>query len=377
MDGDLPAWSLGAPTGRIGGTQARDSAAITAIEMVMPVDEHLVFIKDSRTRAILVFNANGALVRRIGRQGDGPGEFTEVRWMGRQDDTLWVSDGRAMQRSFFSDDGTFHRTVSLPYSIEARSRRTADRGFLSDGLIARYSVVAEPPAGAPKAPRNGNVGILTIVDSSLVVRDTLAWLAQGSGVFEVSVPPRIYFPGPDHFVATPLWAPAPDGSGVVVVERVVAPSASPTSYLVTRWDSEGRKLFSVAVPYIPVPVPPTLIDSIVAVYSDDMKEHFPSLEAAKALVRDSLAAPAFFPPASAIVFGSDGSTWVAREGLVPPPHDARRFDVIDAGGNAVGTVTLNKPGNLMAATASAVWVVELDADDVPKRHQLAPAHQIA
>jgi len=60
-----------------------------------------------------------------------------------------------------------------------------------------------------------------------------------------------------------------------------------------------------------------------------------------------------------------GRIWIAREGLVPPRFDARRYDLLDSTGRVVGTIKLARPGQLMAATAEAIWVVELESDDLP------------
>ncbi len=66
-----------------------------------------------------------------------------------------------------------------------------------------------------------------------------------------------------------------------------------------------------------------------------------------------------------VIVGTDGRTWLAREGLIPPPFTARRYDALDTTGQPAGTLQLVRPGKIMAATSDAVWVVEHDADDVP------------
>jgi hypothetical protein len=176
---------------------------------------------------------------------------------------------------------------------------------------------------------------------------------------------NIYFPGPAHFETPPLWAVAGDGTAVVVVDRSPAADSATPRFRVTKWDARGTKVFSVDVPYTPVPVPPSVVDSLVDVYAADMKTVPSAVGNAAAIVRDSLAAPRYYPSVTDVVIGSDGRIWLAREGLVPPPFTARRYDVLDDDGSPEGTVTLQRPGRIMGATRDAIWVVELDADDVP------------
>jgi hypothetical protein len=200
-----------------------------------------------------------------------------------------------------------------------------------------------------------------------VASDTISWLAQGSVLFLIHMQARgyLHFPGPNHFIETPLWNVAPNGSVIVAVDRGAPVTASPATYRVRAWNGRGASLFIVDVPFSPVPVEQRTVDSIIDVFADDMDELYASMDEARGIVRDSLKPPAFYPPVTDIVFGTDGAIWLAREGLATPPFDARRYDVIDAAGRPAGWLRLRRPGKIMAATATDVWVVELDADDVP------------
>jgi hypothetical protein len=207
--------------------------------------------------------------------------------------------------------------------------------------------------------------MLALFDADSVVRDTLMWLVQASPSLMLDVPPNLHFPGPNYFADTPLWHIAGDGSGVVVVERPPAPSGEPASYRVIRWNGDGERVFNVDIPYAPVPVPEMLVDTAVNFLADDMKEFYPSLDAVRQMVRDTLRVPQFFPPASGVLIGTDGSIWVAREGVDMAGYEARRYDVLDTAGRPAGIVSLDRPAKILAATSQAVWVVETDEDDVP------------
>jgi hypothetical protein len=83
------------------------------------------------------------------------------------------------------------------------------------------------------------------------------------------------------------------------------------------------------------------------------------------MVRDTLRAPRFFPPAASVLIATDGSIWIARDGVNLAGFEPRRYDILDPTGKPAGTITLDRPGKLLAATATSVWIVETDADDVP------------
>jgi len=73
------------------------------------VDEQgSIFISDFQDQAIKVFDSNGEYVQTIGRQGEGPGEFSYVGWMaflpgGR----LMVTDSRANRLNIFDREGAY------------------------------------------------------------------------------------------------------------------------------------------------------------------------------------------------------------------------------------------------------------------------------
>jgi hypothetical protein len=46
-------------------------------------------------------------------------------------------------------------------------------------------------------------------------------------------------------------------------------------------------------------------------------------------------------------------------------YAARHYDVLNAQGKPAGKVLLDSPGTIVAATERAVWILEIDQDDVP------------
>ena len=363
-------WQLGEHTTVIGGSNTVPDAELTEIRQVVPIHDDTVLVVDSRILSVLVFNDSGKVVRRIGRQGEGPGEFGFLSRLGNLGDSIWVSDGRKRLIHFFALDGAFRSSRPLQRK-QVRIAENTLTSFSPEGILRGGKQVGFLPATFPFAvgvtppPPHGRTGVLGLFDGDTIPTDTLIAIVQASGALTMNIPPYIHFPGDNHFADTPLYIVSSDGQSVVLVAREMATSTEMQHYRVTKWDAHGKQVFSVDVPYQPVAISETTIDSIVDLFADDMKTMYPTIDVAKQYVRDSLRSPKFYPPVSHIVVGTDGSTWLGRESLSPPPFVASRYDVLDAKGLPRGKVSLNRPGRILAATASSVWVVENDADDTP------------
>jgi hypothetical protein len=101
-------------------------------ELISPssiaVDEQRrLYVADQKPTNIKVFDSAGALVRIIGREGDGPGEFRSA-YIAVRGNRLLVHDPRVSRTSFFDTSGTFLRSfhsVGLyfgPVSLDAAGR---------------------------------------------------------------------------------------------------------------------------------------------------------------------------------------------------------------------------------------------------------------
>ncbi len=92
---------------------------------------------------VRVHSASGQFVGTIGRPGEGPGEFKSVGVMGWVGDTLWVLDFGLYRYSYFSPDGEFLRSVTVPVDLGSTPDERPPRpiGMLTDGTI-----LATPPA---------------------------------------------------------------------------------------------------------------------------------------------------------------------------------------------------------------------------------------
>ena len=75
----------------------------------------LIFIGDTGSPRVLVFNTDGSFLREIGQRGAGPGEFRAVRLHGIIRGNVAVSDNRLRRTSLFNIDGSFIRSFVFPH----------------------------------------------------------------------------------------------------------------------------------------------------------------------------------------------------------------------------------------------------------------------
>lgn len=96
-----------------------------------------IFVGDMGDRQVVVFSAAGEYLYRIGREGEGPGEFQSVLFVDIADDVLWVTE--PFRHHAFELDGTFIETVSLP--LAARSLMRDGRWWrLDDGRFVILNI---------------------------------------------------------------------------------------------------------------------------------------------------------------------------------------------------------------------------------------------
>ena len=91
-DLDLPAWK----TERLYSTAEGASATqLYQVADALFLSDKSLLVANAGSSEVLQFDSAGNLVRRIGGRGDGPGEFSTLRWLGAGSDrSFWAFDGR-------------------------------------------------------------------------------------------------------------------------------------------------------------------------------------------------------------------------------------------------------------------------------------------
>ena len=128
-----------------------------------------IWIYDYRDRRMFLFDSAGTLVRRVGRKGQGPGEFEQGNGMVALADTgIAFLDSRNARISFFAANGDFRSSFPVPSgaktSYVARDRNlftggpfscrgaSSALGIRSDGTATRAQIF---PSRATVMPTRG------------------------------------------------------------------------------------------------------------------------------------------------------------------------------------------------------------------------------
>lgn len=370
-DLDAEPWGL-EPEFRIGSVDEPDYSLTYVADLEVGPDGRICVLQ-SQEQLIRVFDRTGRFVGRIGRRGAGPGEFVSPSRMGWRADTLWVIDGGQNRISFFGPDGTFLSSLPTNWSPPGDFGRTSSRmavmGISPVAVMADGSILASLAVDAI-SHAEGLVKSLPYfrIDREGRVTDTLAWASLRNSSLAIRDPERPWAGlfAPQPFADSPLVEAAPDGSGLVLVERWAAEAADRAHFTVTRIDPSGRVLFSKQYRYRARPMPKALADSVfqaeVAIALQARGPNLSSRAQAEARVRDALYLPGHLPPISGVVIGRDRTIWLRREAL---GEASVEWLVLGEDGGVLGALRAPRELRILRAERGSIWGVEEDELDVP------------
>jgi hypothetical protein len=328
--------------------------------LVSSAGDILVTQVDDRT--ILVFSPSGTRSI-IGRNGEGPGEFRNLRLAGWLHDSVWVSDPALERVSIFSPSYRFVRSFRYPERIVTRS---GDGGpeptieFLSPGAMyddgsLRLNVLAArsstPLRGWAAGSDSGKTVVLrakadgTLLSRiALVPRESACYVDVGDGAaFYVPLcgrPIHSLFEGSQRFVSVTLDEPrAPYHSYRLVVR-----------------DANGTIRVSRTYAATPVTIPSAIRDSVFNGMKKTLSDpHMPP----KALALfERTPVPTTFPPIRGMLVGRDGTLWLDERRAAPGHH----WIVFDSVGTLIGTLTIPESVTIRVADLRSVWGLETDSD---------------
>jgi hypothetical protein len=164
--GDVPAdsWRLAAaPDVEIGVETGQPAYQLDRVSSGAILSNGTIVVANSGSRELRFFDAAGAHVRSVGREGQGPGEFQSLTLVGAfAGDSLLAWDPGQRRLSVFDASGRLARTVAVPSAFGPTPPLTA--GVLRDGrLVAQRREIpilsaSPPPAGIVRP----NATILTL-----------------------------------------------------------------------------------------------------------------------------------------------------------------------------------------------------------------------
>lgn len=324
-----------------------------------------VYVLERQDREVRVFDPAGRLLRVIGGEGEGPGEFRDPLLLGFRGDSLWVNDGRLRRITMFNREGevlsTFQTGLDLTVSHPAPGVTMTEfhTGALrSDGLLDMRWPPLVSWSQALALPDSVAVPVLRFDRAGNVV-DTTAWDAYWFDVVRVALGGQEFWT-PVPAPGTPLRLREEDV--LVHVDRRPAGGEAAT-FAVTRTRSTNDTVYHRVFHYRPRAFSTAWVDSVVGAFATRMGRALQadSSVAARAF-REAAALPAFQPPVSLIRSGADGSLWLRRE---VDTGEIYRWMILRPDGSPRGQVELPKGTTLQWMSGDVVYAVERDDLDVP------------
>lgn len=333
------------------------------------------WVYDFQGRRMFLFDAAGTLVRRIGRSGAGPGEFSSGNGIvALPDSGIAVLDAQNARVSFFSANGDFRTSFPVPSGFSTTNGLITDR---SHALFLRRPVT--PPR---EGEILGRMGLVRLRDDGAfgdslappdlpVQRDTyLAVSADGKGRSSTSTsyaPNYFWDWHPDGF-----FVAAHGGRYEVVIERrgakpiVIRRTAPPVAILPDERNEEKERI------------------------TFSMRQTQPGWAWSGPEIPETKA------PLTGLLVARDGNIWVRvatqseripEDELAPqrekgPPVRHYRspavYEVFAPSGRFLGRVPLPPRTTLVQADGEMLWGIMRDSDDLPSivRFRLStPFHQ--
>jgi hypothetical protein len=309
-------------------------------------DQERLYVADEKPTNIKVFDSTGALVRIIGNEGDGPGEFRSA-YMAIRGNRLLVHDPAASRTSLFDTSGTLLRTFHsvgryfAPVALDAAGRAVLPLIFIigpgkEEAARERASFFA----------RFDSLGMLLDTLSSPQLTEEQSWVVKqgNTNVFAVTVP----------FAPRTVTGFGQD-SGLVY--------GASSDFTIMRLQAGRDTTFLMRRAWTPPAIPDSVrtdtVDGMVKAFVGDRLDE---VSLRNAFHVDDI--PKTGPSFSRLVVDDRGNTWA----LQSLGADSTRFDIFAPDGSWLGPVMVPaalSPYGPFAIHGGIVYVETEDKDGFP------------
>ena len=125
------------PIVRIGHDEAKTEAIFRQVDDVAFTTAGSIIVIDGGARAAM-FDSAGGSPRSLGRKGQGPGEYSALRWALARGDTIALWDVAQRRMHYFSESGASLGSLAIPDNREGRTIRPTADGWLDEAESGQY-----------------------------------------------------------------------------------------------------------------------------------------------------------------------------------------------------------------------------------------------
>ena len=217
-----------------GGTQADPLYRVAGVA----ISERHVVVAEASTGSLRFYTHAGRLERTAGRQGEGPGEYRNMRWMSRVGDEMHVYDRASNSVNVYSLDGTRVRSTAVRPHDELPL--TSVVGSFADGSL--LAVAVANPMYVPDEAETRRLPM------TLVRHDSEG--ASATRLIDMVGPERYFEPSGRGGVQQ-MSRPFGRATGVAVVDSIFVVMDN-DSYAISVYGRDGAQSETL----MPEPVPP-------------------------------------------------------------------------------------------------------------------------
>jgi len=301
---------------------------------VAPGPQNRLAWTDGRSGQFSIRDTQGR-VRRVGRQGSGPGEFQYVAAMDWIGDSLWVADGRLPRVQVFSDTGRLLSgiTAVLPAGWGADgSNVLVGFGNMSLGYDLPFAVLSYT---------QGATSIDTVAVFPITPSERFP-LPPAMGLNSQPLLPTTVIGGsPNH---QRFCGAVPVGEDRVQVRCV---------------DRQGRALLDRTLQLEPRPLSTEVYDGVVKAWSRAPGR-------TESMLRDLIRRPRHLPLVLEMAVENEGGLWLRRT------HDSETPSIwtrLGGDGTPRGVVSVPRGYRVLRVDAASVWATSTDADGLQTVHR--------
>lgn len=289
-----------------------------------------VLVINAGTQEIRIYDDTGSLVKTIGRNGEGPGEFRYLTLGGvLPGDTLVVMDPMLRRLSIVHPEAGVVRSARLNSDVAANA--TAWGVFSNRTLLFGRGGMTPESAGVYRQPEMYRLGNL---EGELVGE-----LGEKPGVEANHIPMESLSSGEPVIITRQLYF-ARKGKPVASGDRFYF--GSQDTFEIEAMDPQGRILRLIRVPVEPVPITREIWDSYVeSSVAADARDADHERRMRRSMEESSKILPPAFPTHGELEVDALGYLWVEEYRI--PGDDTHVWSVFNRDGVRLARVTLPAP----------------------------------